>query len=82
MGMPAKFPREYNYFETSAKTFSIPARKMSSLRKTLLTMIQFVKMPLQWTQTLHSLDRILKIHSGIINSRSDELENSETVNQS
>ena len=48
--------------------------KTISFKKTLSTMLQFVGLPLQWIQTLHSLDLILKIHSGINNLISDNLE--------
>ena len=37
-------------------------------KKTFLTILQFVKLPLQWKQSLHSMDRILKISSGVGNS--------------
>ena len=53
-----------------------------SSRKTFWTMLQFFELPLQWIETLHSLDRILKIHSDISNSMSDKLNYSEEASQS
>ena len=44
-------------------------------------MLQFVGLLLQGIQTLHSLDLILKIHFGINNLSSDNLEYSEEVSQ-
>ena len=55
--------------------------KTSSFRKTFSTMLQFVGLLVQWIQTLHSLDLILKIHSGINNSIADKLEHSEVISQ-
>ena len=45
-------------------------------------MLQLVELLLQWLQNLHSLDLILKIHSGINNSSWDKLEDLEEVSQS
>ena len=55
--------------------------KTSSFEKTFSTMLQFVGLLLQWIQTLHSLDLILKIHSGINSLISDKLKYSEEVSQ-
>ena len=44
-------------------------------------MLQFVGLLLQWKQTLHLLDLILKILSRINNLISDKLEYSEEVSQ-
>ena len=41
--------------------------KTSSFKKTFSTKLQFVGLLLQWIPNLHSLDLILKIHSGINN---------------
>ena len=42
-------------------------------------MLQFVGLLLQWIQTRHSLDRALKVFSGINNLISDKSEYSEEV---
>ena len=82
MDMLAYTPVEFNYLETLAKTFIFPARQSSSFRKTFLTKLQFVRLLLQWIKTLHSLDHTLKIHSGVNNLVSDNLENSQRFSQS
>ena len=56
--------------------------KTSSFKKTFSTMLQFVGLLLQWKWTLHSLDFVLKIHSGINNLISNKLEHPEEVSQS
>ena len=81
LDMLAFTPVEFEDVETLAKIFISRARKTKSFRKTFLTMHQFVGLLLQWIRTLHSLDLILKIHSGINNLNSDKLEYSEVVSQ-
>ena len=66
--------------ETLAKTFIIPVRQNQFLLENI--MLQFVGLQLQWIQTLHSLDFILKIHCGLNNSIWDNLHYSEEVSQS
>ena len=56
--------------------------KASSFKKTFSTMLQFVGFLLLRIRTLHSLDLIMKILSGISNLISDKLEYSEEVSQS
>ena len=58
--MLAYTPVEFNYSETLAKTFIIPARQTSSFKETSSTMLQFVGLLLQQIQTLYSLDLILE----------------------
>ena len=82
MDMLAYTPVEYNYLETLAKTFIIPARQNQFFHETFLAMLQFFELPMQCKQTLRSLDHILKIHSGINKPSSDKLENSQEVSQS
>ena len=81
MDMLAYTPVDINYLETLAKTFIISARQNQFIQKTFSTMLQFVGLLLQWIQTLHSLNLLLKIHSGINILISDKLEYSEEVNQ-
>ena len=80
-GMFAYTPVEFNFLESLARTFIIPAWQSTSFKKTFLSMLQFVELPLQWIQTLLLLKRTLKIHSGINNLISDKLEYSEEVSQ-
>ena len=82
MDMLAYTPVEFNFLETLAKTPSFLPDKTSSFKKTFPTMLQFVALLLQWIQTLHSLDLILKILSGINNLSSDKFGYSEEVSQS
>ena len=56
--------------------------KTSLFNKTIFSLPQFAEMLLQREQSSGSLDHILKIHSGINNSISDNLEYSEEVSQS
>ena len=73
---------EYKCLETLANTFIIPATHPTSMiTKTFSTMLQFLELPLQSIQTLHSLIRILKILSCINSSISDILEYSAEVSQ-
>ena len=51
--------------ETLVKNFFFPRDKINSIKKTLLTILQFFELPLQWIQTLHLKDRRVKILSGI-----------------
>ena len=81
MDMLANAPVEYNYLETLAKTFIIPARQKNSFKKTFSTMLPFVESRLQWTQALPSLILFLKTHFGINNLISDKFEYSEGDNQ-
>ena len=81
MDTPAYTPVEFNNLGTLAKTFIIPAGGKQFIQENISIMLQFVWLLLQWIQTLHSLDLILKIHSGINNLISDELEDSEEVSQ-
>ena len=74
-------PMEYKFLETLAKTFIMTARQSEFLQKKL-TMLQLVETPLQWIQTLHSLDRTLEVRPGICCSISDHLEYSDEFNQS
>ena len=74
MNMLVYNPVEYNYLETLAKTFIIPVKKIFLFRKHFWTFLQIVALPLQLLQTLHSLDRLLKIHSSINISILDKLE--------
>ena len=46
--MLAKTPVEFNYMKTPAKICIFPARQNPFTRGNLLTMLQFVKLPLQW----------------------------------
>ena len=81
MDMLAYAPVEYNYMETLAKTFILPARQNQFIIKTFSTLLPFVESQLQWTQTLTSLVLLLKTHSGINNLISDKLEYSEGDSQ-
>ena len=47
MDMLAFATVKYNYLETFAKTFIIPARKTNSFKKTYSTIFPFVESPLQ-----------------------------------
>ena len=47
MDMLAYAPVEYNYLETLAKTFIIPANETNSFKKTFSTMLPFGKLRLQ-----------------------------------
>ena len=57
-------PLECNYLEILAKTFIIPARQNQFFQEYFFTRLQFVELPLEWIPILHSLDPIMKIHSG------------------
>ena len=72
---------EYNFLETLQRSLSSMPDKTSFYKKTILRMVQFLKRPLQWIQTLESLDRTLKIHSVISSLTTDKLEYDEEVNQ-
>ena len=74
MNMLVYNPVEYNYLETLAKFFIIPVKNIILSRKKFWKLLQIVALPLQWIQTLHSLDRLLKIHSSISTSISGKLE--------
>ena len=83
MDMLAYTPLQFNYLETLAKTFIIPAKQNQFIqKKTFSTKLQFVGLLLQRLQTRHSLDLILEIHSGIKNLISHNLEYSKEVSQS
>ena len=77
MDMLAYTPVEFNYLETLQRFSAFPPDKTTSFRETFSTMLQFVWLVLQWIQILHSLDLILKIHSGINKIISDKIEYSE-----
>ena len=61
MHMLAYTPVVYNNLETLLS--SSLADKTSSTKETFLTLLQFVGLQLERIQTLHSLDRTLRIHS-------------------
>ena len=74
MDMLAYIPVEYNYLETLAKMFIFAARQNQVNQGNNFNKAPNGRIPLQWIQTHHSLDRLLKIHSGINKSSWDELE--------
>ena len=55
MDMLAYAPVEYNYWETLAKTFIIPARQNQFIQENIFNNAPFVGLLLQWTQTLRLL---------------------------
>ena len=68
MDMPTNTPVEFNYIETLARTFIIPATRNQFIQKKFFsTILQFVGLLPQWINTLPSVDFTLKIHSGINN---------------
>ena len=67
------------FWRFSKRRQSFPLEKASSFRKTLLTMLQFVGLLLQWSKSLLSLDFTLKIYFGINDFISDSLEHSVEV---
>ena len=79
--MLAYTPMEFNYLEILAKTSIIPARSNQIIQEIIFNNAPVRRLLLQRIQTLHSLDLILKIHSGINNLISDKIEYSEEVNQ-
>ena len=81
MDMFAFIPLEFNYLETLAKTFIIPARQNQFNQENVFNNAPFRRLLLQWIQILHSLDILVKIHSGINNLSSHKLEYSEDVSQ-
>ena len=76
MDMLAYTHVEFNYLETLAKTFIIPARQNQLIQENI-----FNNAPVRRIATLHSLDLILKLDSGINNLSWDKIENSEEVSQ-
>ena len=62
--------------------FIIPARQKQFLPENFFEVHQFVELPLQCKQILYSLDRKLKIHSGVTKSISDKLEKPEEFSHS
>ena len=74
MDMLAYAPVEYNYWETMAKTFIIPARQNQFIQENIFNNAPFVGLQLQWTQTLRLLVLLLKTRTGINNLISDKLE--------
>ena len=58
-----------------------PWSTTSCFKKTFLKVLQFVELPLQWIQTLHSRNLTLKVHSVLSNSTWGKLEYSEEVSQ-
>ena len=82
MDMLAYSPVKFVFEETLAKIFFIPARQNQFFQEKNSTKLQFVALLLEWTQTLHSPDRTLKIYSGINNLILDTLEYSQEVSQS
>ena len=81
MELFAYTPVDCNCLEISAKPFIIFARENQFNQENFLTMLQFVELPLQSIQTLHALDRILKIHFRIFHLSADFLEFLEEVSQ-
>ena len=81
MDMLVNTPVEFNFLETRAKTFIIPARQNQFIQEKILNNAPVRRLLLQGIQILHSLDLIPKIHSGINNLISDKLEYSEEVSQ-
>ena len=67
---------EFNYLETLTKTFIIAAGQNQFIQENIFKRFQCVGL-----QTLFSLHRTLKNHSGINNLISDTSEYSEVVNQ-
>ena len=82
MDMLAYTPVELNYLETLAKTFIIPARQNQFIQENVFNNAPVRRNAITMNKTLHSLDRIMKIHSGISHSISDKLEYSEEGSQS
>ena len=64
MDMLACTPVEFNYLETLAKTFIIPARQNQFIQENIFNNAPVRRIAIQ---TRHSLDLILKIHSDINN---------------
>ena len=73
-------PVQFNYGRLLQRLSSF-LRKNSWSKKTFPTILQFLGMLLQCIQTLHSLNRLLKIHSGINNLISGKLKYSGEVSQ-
>ena len=73
---------EFNYLETLAKTFIIPARQNQFIQENLLNNAPVRRIAITMKTNLQSLDLILKILSGFNNLMSDKLEYSEEVSQS
>ena len=82
MDMFAYTPVEFNYLETLAKKFINPAKQNEFIQIKNFKNAPVRRIAIAWIQTLHSLDLILKIPSGINNLISDKLEYSEEVSQS
>ena len=72
MDMPTYTPVGFNFSEILAKTFIIPAIQKQLIQQKIFNKLHFVRLLLKRIQTLHSLDRTLKIHSGINNVISDK----------
>ena len=79
MDMPAYAPLEYNYLESLAETFIIPARQNHFSQRNSFNNAPVRRLLLQWKQTLRALDRTLKNRSCINNLISDKVQYSEVV---
>ena len=82
MDMLAYTPVEFNYLETLANIFVSPARQNQFIQGNIFNnALQFVGLLLHLIETLHSLDRTLKLQSGFNILISDKLEYSEVVRE-
>ena len=72
---------EFNFLETLGKTFIIAARQNQFIQENNLNNAPVRRIAFAMNTKLHSLDLIVKIHSGINNLISDKSEYSEKVSQ-
>ena len=74
MDMLAYAPVKNNYWETVPKIFIFTTRQNQFILENFFTMLKLIRLPLQWIQTVHSLDCALNIHSDVSNLMSDKSE--------
>ena len=81
MDMLAYTPVEYNYLETLAKTFIIPARQNQFIQENIFNNAPIRRIAIAMNTNSLLLVLLLKTHSGISNLISDKLEYSEGDSQ-
>ena len=81
MNMLAYAPVEYNYLETLAKTFIIPARQNQFIQENIFNSAPIRRIAIAMNTSSAFTDSLQKTHSGISNLISDKLEYSEWDNQ-
>ena len=81
MDMLAYTPVEFNFLETLAKTFIIPARQNQFIQEKIFNNAPVCRIAIAMNANSAFTGYILKIFSGINNLISDKLEYSEEVSQ-